>query len=290
MKKILLFFILFFSFQVAFSQSYVPFPTQVGSQWREYYEWNYGATNQSLCEKKIYTIVGDTILDSMNYQVVQEKLNRSSSTFQNCSVLTPISANDSIYLRNDTANKKVWIRFDGNNPDTLLYDFDLKVGDTMYSLARYRNSSSSFDVVLDSIDTVTYGGIQRRRFNFKSPWYPWGSIKHVIEGIGGTHSFLNPFFEGYGWGYSDLVCFSTPSQKIYPDSLTSCRIITSLSNENLKVKQVVIFPNPTQGQIPIQEIENAELIQLYNIHGQKVKEVSPQHQEKIQLQQKQIIM
>jgi len=283
MKKILLSFILFFSFQVAFSQSYVPFPTQVGAQWREYFEWNYGATNQSLCEKKIYTIVGDTTLDSMNYQVVQVKQNRNGNTFQNCSVLTPSSASDSVYLRNDTTNKKVWIRFNGTNPDTLLYDFSLSVGDTLFSLDRLPDAASFGYDILDSIDTVSYGGINRRRFQFKISDTAF-TTRYVIEGIGGTLSFLNPFFEGYGWGISNLKCFSTPTQKIYPDSSTSCRLITSLSNENSEDPQAVIYPNPTQGQITIQEIENVELIHVYNIHGQKVKEIAPMHQEKIQLQ------
>lgn len=277
MRQVFFFFILF-SFQLSFCQSYVPFPTQVGAQWFEYMEWNYGATNQSSCEKRIYIIVGDTVLDSMNYQIIQEKLNRNTSTFQNCSVLAPTYASDSIYLRNDTANKKVWIRFDGNNPDTLLYDFSLTVGDTLFSLARLPSPPSSIYGVVDSIDTVSYGGVKRLRFLFQPNSY---TSQYIIEGIGGTFSFLNPLFDGYGYATSNLECFSTPSQNIYPDSATNCRLVTKLQPVRSEIANIAIYPNPTKGVININSSLEVEIVQLYNALGQQVQEIIPIKQDNI---------
>ncbi len=63
---------------------------------------------------------------------------------------------------------------------------------------------------------------------------------------------------------------------------TPLNLIVGLDEMNIN-EALSIFPNPTQGQITIHEIENVELIQVYNIHGQKVKEVFPLRQETVQL-------
>ena len=65
----------------------------------------------------------------------------------------------------------------------------------------------------------------------------------------------------------------------------SSGLITSLNTGFQEVTAAwKVYPNPTQGQITIPEVENLELIQVFNLQGQKVQEFLPNQTAETQIQ------
>jgi hypothetical protein len=144
----------------------------------------------------------------------------------------------------------------------LMYDFDLKVGDTLVVPVLLGETEGNEGPVkvrvrVDSISTIILGGIQRKRMvvNYVSrstyPGNPSENRDIWIEGIG------SQIFPLYPWGCVNrhlcnvalfyIRCFQLNSQIIYQDSrapFCSNSIITSNSEpQNLNLN-LNIYPNP----------------------------------------------
>ena len=220
------------------SQNYYPFPDSNAI-------WNTVGENMFSFDKfRIrYGIYGDTIINSQTYHKIYDLYD------------TNLIHQNSVYfaaLRNE--DKKVYINFPDYN-ETILYDFTLSVGDTIwYNLGgcAYQEGCDlwlqSHWKTVTSIDTVTLeNGEQRKRWHLVSDFMgdTW------IEGIGSVEwiGLFNPLItdiitNGDGW---DFACFKQYDQVIFLNNPQCekcfCQLYTSIfpSDEKIKSNFTLLF-------------------------------------------------
>ncbi|MFM1916370.1 MAG: hypothetical protein RLZZ531_2039 [Bacteroidota bacterium] len=271
MKKLLLISITMLSLTVSYGQTsvYHSFPNSDAI-------WNvtYGGY-QAQCSKYSYTLTSDTIVNSVTYKkIYQQKSNYPNDPWTSgCDWCCPSPA--IIYyagaLREDIVAKKVFYLPVSASSDTLLYDFNLAVGDPVP--LSINNWCPALQV--ESIDSVLIGTSYRKRWNMADPNINCVSTtSSVIEGIGNTFGLLErfDFFEQGG----HLDCFSQNNQSLYPtySPNSGCPLVSGI--EELSPVGFTVSPNPLSDQTTIQfesKLNNATL-SLYNCFGQKVKEIN----------------
>ncbi len=92
------------------------------------------------------------------------------------------------YLRIDQPAKTIYFKYRPSSNEKLLYDFNVKVGDTIsWASLNYDYTTAK------SIDTVQIGDFNQKRFNIKNPYY----TGDIIQGIGSSLGIPN-----YGTTYS----------------------------------------------------------------------------------------
>jgi hypothetical protein len=267
MKKTLLILLLSIS-AFAFSQNYqgyVPFPTD-DAYWLE------SNIASSQCIKNEYRLNGDTLINGLLYTEIEKtEIDQSSSIGCVPPWNAQISKSTFGYIRNDSANKKVWIRYPNANVDSLFYDFDINVGDTIFN--------NFYDtVVVSSVDTVYMGNRYRKKYffvknNFCIQNY---GFDYMIEGVGRNTGFAFRDYCLLAGLNTSLDCMGDSSGGVYPDTNT-CRLITNLTEKEQKTKNnIQLYPNPTTGLINLSFEKALQSIEIYNLQGQKVQEVTPQ--------------
>ena len=163
-------------------------------------------------------------------------------------------------FRQDIQLKKVLFIFPSTSKECLLYDFSLNVGDTL------EGGCLEGEIIISSIDSVLIGNKYRNRFHLSNSTYS------IIEGVGSTAGLFEPFFP---FEYSGtLNCFTHNGQTIYPDTITTCEIVTH-ANEVKSVLSILISPNPfiTQTSVRSNQILNNAIVTVYNSLGQQVKQI-----------------
>ncbi len=272
-----LFFLMLLSF-VSFSQNYqgyVPFPTS-DNYWVETYDIEGNLPDTSICLTKQYYFEKDTTINGLQYHKMKmRKANRFG--FSGCGPFATAAFTTSTfgYLRNDSINKKVWLRFPSSNTDSLLYDFDLEIGDTLKS--SYLMSSSSI-LIVDSIDTVLINNRYRKKFYLQDVAVNGFIIDSIIEGIGSGSGFAQTIGCGSPLFGSQcaLDCVGDNVGAYFPTaSAVSCQIPTSLNENGFKNINVQVFPNPTKGDLNIKGDVIIKGITVYNHQGQIVQTINP---------------
>lgn len=83
------------------------------------------------------------------------------------------------YCREDTLSKKVWVKYSPQDLESVLYDFNLKVGDT---LNLFYNASSVNKIIVTKIDSIftELGWLKRQKYNENTT---------IIEGIGSIRTY-----------------------------------------------------------------------------------------------------
>lgn len=190
---------------------------------------------------------GDTLIAGILYKKVQTIYVITS----NNGCCSPPGIMIPGYIREDTIAKRVFLRLDGMNTDTLLYDFALQLEDTLKGFL-----GNCYVWTVQSIDSVVVGSSFRRRINF----YDFGDCNDlsIIEGIGSTMGLIGcmtPAFEGG----SGLRCFSVDGEVLYnapapcgPD-IIPCDIQLAVEPgiSGLRQLPVQIAPNPAMGTVAI---------------------------------------
>jgi hypothetical protein len=211
-----------------------------------------------------YILTGDTIISTIAYH----KIWKSGTTHTHCSMGDEVDTWEIINqyagaYRNDAGVKKVYFVEPGNTMESLLYDFDLEIGDTLKGIMSPVIGYS----IVTSLDSILVGGNYRSRINYYD-LYSGGSW---IEGIGSTTGLLEnltgPDF------FSDLVCYKYNITDLYPDTISTCDILTQIKKIRIQ-STFSITPNPFHTYATLQagnEFINSELI-IYNLFGQQVKE------------------
>lgn len=190
-----------------------------------------------------YKISGDTLIGAYTYKKVLSAYN-----------ITPGPFNFSAYTfnfayRNDSINKKVYYldATSGLNKDTLWYDFNLNIGDTVpstFSYGKLPYDGTYYPLgfgppnnrVVQSIDSILICGVYHKRFNFNCIDYDSG----LIEGAGYMDNFIHT------QRFND--CLFEPFD-IYSSGLSTC-YFTSIA-EYSKDNEIKLYPNPTSTELKI---------------------------------------
>lgn len=182
---------------------------------------------------------------------------------------------------NDTLNKSVDCYT--TYGERYIYDFDLEVGDTV---KWFNESFISYPLTVDSIDTVTINGLNRKVFYYGKFL---GDILYMIEGVGPVNGLGTcegrPSLMDLGCG-GQLNCFKIDSV-VY--SLNNGSISTSNNcqscdyyvrpvgvNELESELSISIYPNPVDSKVFIEqkkEINNAQ-IEIRTITGKLIETIA----------------
>lgn len=244
MKKLLLTFgLLFCFFFEGKSQAYTPFSDST-SYWQVLNEHcgacYYGPGMGCVCGKKNYFFEGDTIIGSFTYKKV-------FNLYQSYNPWTGYSTGSKDFIggiRNDVPNKKVYLYDITLGHDTLLYDFNLNIGDTLTKSFVYDKVSGIYGyVTIDSIDFININGNIHKRYRLNGAGYgPGQAVDYLIEGIGSTFGLLEPieaFFEDMNF----LECFKYDIGVDYYGQ-SGCNVVTDIQQHPLDKMKLDVFPNP----------------------------------------------
>ncbi|MBA3647454.1 MAG: T9SS type A sorting domain-containing protein [Chitinophagales bacterium] len=217
------------------AQSYSPFPTENAT-------WNvtdahldiYGSDYAYNYYNWLYRIEGDTIIGGNNFHKLFSDIHSYVIPIGGDTLNSFFSYHNYAGAFRDDGFKHIYIRIPVLS-DSLLYDFNLSVGDTTTTLAYY-------EAVVDSIDSIYANNHWYARFILHELYDGCPNIS-LMEGIGTSYGFINGVdcFEGL----SVLNCFSENGIQIYGDSTIDCDHFVWTQTENIaNTSQLRISPNP----------------------------------------------
>lgn len=218
MKKIIIVFILFAQLSSIIGQVYTPFAMKdaiwvgrdffVNNTTPMYNHWQVSITGQ------------DTLINGIIYKKIDKKGIRNN--------ITAIREKDKIiYLRED-------------NKDTILYDFNIRLGDTLNGRF-YGYSLNSRKVVVTSIDSLLVGSNYRKKYKLSVPSF--GAFGELVEGMGCRCGFIPIFIQLDLAGYLD--CHSTNDKVIFGSGTNGkCDLLMSNEDVSKRLSHVQIYPNP----------------------------------------------
>lgn len=282
MKKTVIFFIIIFSLcltSIAQTTFYRPFPEDTATWLSD----QYANTCMGYCGSTCYEMNGDTIINGHSYNKIYTRNGQFYYIIPppNSVIGTNFSACNYLgAIRQDTTNKKVYFIDNTMSTDSLLYDFNLTVGDTIQSW--YNKRSIQWPLIVSGYDSVFIYNSYYKLYNFNGMQ---GNANHsLIEGIGWTGDLF-----GIDWsGDHDvaLSCFNGEflnggnfiGWQAYENEcnvLLSCNLTSNIVDPNAKMK-FSIFPNPFSFQTTLHTTNfliNASLI-IYNSTGQKIIQIN----------------
>ena len=149
-----------------------------------------------------------------------------------------------VYLREDTAQRKVYVFEDGK--EFLLYDFNLALGDKFFI------KQFEFEVVNIGAFPTIEG--EKKCIELKPVSKTWDNIKW-IEGFGASIAPL--YYKSYGKinENSQVTCFFKNNKLVYSISDWDCLPTLSSRDARRLERNILVAPNPFHGDIRLR-VEN----------------------------------
>lgn len=260
MKKHALVIILVFVAGFLSAQAYEPL-IDTTKQWNFLYHVESGECKGNNDILYDYTIAqrfgGDTIINGLKYNKLENCTN--DSTYKNWKFYN-------YCIREVVDSQKVYIN-EHWGTETLLYDFSLEKGDSLYFIG--------VPVLIDSV-AIKFIANKNRKVQYIT-CYMDNTGFELIEGVGTKFGL----YEHYDWFMGrtgsfptyNLLCFSKNSELLYKNG-ESCFLYndyTNISNK-LSKKEFSIFPNPVSERITI--INNSQIndviISISTVEGRLV--------------------
>jgi hypothetical protein len=250
-------------------QDYFPFPDTNSA-------WNTVGDNDFTSDEWHfrYAVFGDTIINSTLYTKIY-KMYDSTILHPNSTYFAAIRENE---------NKQVFCLIPGFS-ESILYDFNLNVGDTIfYNIGGglYHNEVDFWDEnhykIVSEKDSMLLLNNQYRR-----KWVYEGTMGYQtwIEGIGSIswYGLFNPLITAMllnGDGYQ-FACFKENDTVLYLNNMFCdqcfCQLYTGLEEQNIRnEKSITLFPNPACDKITIQINETYNSIcklEIFDLFGKK---------------------
>ncbi len=226
------------------------------------------------CWSNRYRLQGDTVIGTKAYKKIRET--NDFNYYYNG--VNGYFTGDSLYhnylcaVREDTLAKTVFLYLPGKQTDTLLYTYNLSVGDTFpASYLCPRSVRSAY--VVRKIDTIMIGSGHYRRFLFSTASGP-SPLPSLIQGVGSSQGFLVPFysfFEAGPW----LECFNrnqVPDPFIAPVFPNECSSSFSTGISDEQIPLFKLAPNPSSdGMFYLRSAGNHTLtLEVYTVLGKKI--------------------
>lgn len=167
-----------------------------------------------------------------------------------------------LYILIRQEEHKVYYRDTWTSKDFFIYDFNLSIGDTLTRSIVVNEDN----IIVTSIDSLLVGNNYRKVFNFESIY--WGNYS-LIEGIGHSAGFLEPFYTGNGSTY--LLCYTLNKITYYPEFNAPCDLTINIPTE-VKIEKVIFYPNPAKESITIELDNSLEInnVSAYDITGRQI--------------------
>ncbi|MGQ0827721.1 MAG: T9SS type A sorting domain-containing protein [Bacteroidota bacterium] len=255
MKNFLLFIICLWQLNQAGAQTnvYHPFPND-SVVWLSAHAPSWGDDTWVKTE-----LLGDTLINTISYKKLYTSYNYYNPFF-----FSPLKYNGGI--RQDIFNKKVYY-IDTNAIESILYDFNLVIGDTIV-----KNIPSMNDVVFVSgIDSTLVGNNYHKTYVLSSTNQAMQPAK-FIEGVGSDAGLRKFYYRGgFEYGSNDLHCFSVNSVRLYPNYGFQCPLTISIGFTDISQQklEISISPNPTKDEISLTiNCNDSFNIEIQNSMGQ----------------------
>lgn len=268
-KRITKFFVMLFLMYEMFAQTniYYPFPEH-DAMWC--CSFAFSAPPDCYLGYSIYIMKGTQLINGQLYHII---VSRDSIRHEKCTPPIHIGLTiiyDTLYIRQDSNLKVVWLYDASVNGDKVLYNFNLSVGDTLDTTKVYFANMSSLKIIT-SIDSVLINGKYRKRYNYNTGCNLFPTDTSMIEGIGALHGLIYPTscFEAYFY----LNAFYQNNTLLYGSSGTPfpCYDFTTNISENISKADISVFPNPTTDKIYFENLPNEKInLQITNIIGQNI--------------------
>jgi hypothetical protein len=218
---------------------------------------------------EIFRIEGDSTVNSMLYSKIWISTDSLSSwAFQGL-------------LRE---NENVVYYIPPGSSEGILYDFNLKTGDTAFVRNIFCGDEEIPVYVLD-VDTVEYFGTARKRWHLGENGY---TDEFWVEGIGSLngplytkywHCIVCPVWELLCYHHNDTLQYILPGE-------TECYQNSVGINDHQGTNDILIKPNPVKNGNPIEiEMMNTPVnIDVFNASGALLKSFSPLQGRKISIE------
>lgn len=227
-------------------------------------QWHF-TTCYSGCLTDVYYTNGDTLVDGLNYKVL-DGYHYISRTF---------------LLRENVSDKRVYLKkiFPNFSREYLLYDFSLNEGD----IHEMKNPISPFPEIggefqLDSIRMKPLlNNIEFKHFYFSPTEANTVATYPVvwIEGIGSESIINAPGGEADINGAGQLSCFFKEEELVYSqlDSINSCDYLP-LKVNSVGFRKIKILKTNQKNVFELRNVENIKSIDIFSINGQKIQSLS----------------
>jgi len=253
---------------------YHPFPDSV--IWRV--DYNYNFVFQQPCHKNYYFQYyskGDTLINSSVYRKIFINEVQDTNICQGSPSYLPVPGYAGA-LKDDSIANKTFFVFPNSTTDSLLYDYNLMVGDTIKGIISQFYSYFFIGVVL-SVDSVLISGKYQRRWNFSQD--DMGNPTFIIEGIGTNSGLIEPLYPfDLEWTHRYLICVRDSLQTYFTSnhySKVGCNLIYTGTPELNLLNNFSILPNPFSNEAILktdQELKNAT-VTIINTFGQQIKQI-----------------
>jgi hypothetical protein len=251
---------------------YHPFPTS-NTSWREK-----SNAYSGFCSDYQDFIPGDTIINGEVYTKIQRFGVQYQLFGGNCTndIIATYNEYRGAY-RNDSVNKKVLFIPANEISDTLLYDFNLNINDSLPASFLY-NPLIGMNSYVSQVDSMLIGMNYHKRFWISSST-GINQYMFLVEGIGSNQGLLALIFPQFE-NFENLLCVIQEGNTIYPDATTQCDLVTEIPSRPNLIIPVTLFPNPTSEYIKI-TFENIikdvdlEIFDLLGVKKLMVQNISP---------------
>ncbi|MDK2910047.1 MAG: hypothetical protein PWR20_1614 [Bacteroidales bacterium] len=166
-------------------------------------------------------------------------------------------------LKQDSLNNKVYFIPVNQSNDTLLYDYNLKIGDTLEGYL-----TNGCIMAINAIDSVLVGDHYRKRWNFNTCNEGAG---YIIQGMGSDNGLIEKInYEGFC--SSQFICIKGSNDSLFAgnSSAMGCyRIFTKVSP--IYHEEIIrIYFNTVSSQLILQSEQylNDAVLTVYNSFGQ----------------------
>jgi len=261
MKLFLTLILTFLLFSVKAQTSvYHPFPDSAAT-WNIHYK-QFCFMNGTSDQNYSITMAGDTVINSQVYHKLTTPYVQIYTS--GCGTM---GTGYKGAIRQDKINRKVFFVPPSGSAEQLLYDFTMQVGDTVKGYAE--TIAPPRDRVI-SIDSVLVGSTYRKRWKVNSNYNIY-----FIEGVGSTYGLImkSPGNLLDGSGDLTITCFQQNGKTVYPDTVTSCKLITtSVNTTEGNPNEINIFPNPSNDSftIDLRQALSVNAIYIKDILGNTV--------------------
>ncbi len=210
---------------------------------------------------KITTFVkfsGDTLINSIHYK----KVLTTQDSLQSDYIVSG-------YIREDSTNK-VFHRTSHDSTIRLLYDFNVKVGDTINIGWNY----FPMEFVVDTVDSIFIYNKYLKKIVLSE--YGGGIPEQWIEGIGSLCGVLKSGYSCLIGTIDELLCyFENDTLKYSNPGYPNCYYNTVGVNNLFPIElEVYLFPNPvtSTSKLTIENIQHRSYtVDFFNIMGKKIK-------------------
>lgn len=228
--------------------------------WRQHWMFNYSCADD---HNYVYYLGGDSLINGHTYKIIRDRHYVSHAW------INPSPPPNECHGSEFTDQIKTLLRQEGKKifkfespGETLLYDFDLAVGDSL----PVTDNLSSPDIMVVSIDSIVVGSSHRKIFNLNVGGLGPGKL---IEGIGFNTGLLEPYLD---WEFpAELLCFRANDITYYPELGSECDLAVGVPEVNVSAGPD-IYPNPASDYFLVNFGPDAQdmHLQVFDMEGNRV--------------------